>query len=250
MPNPKLSWKENFFRPGSLIAFAFYLLSLWANPAFHAASQTHFHIKNWYIPRADLMLIFLFCGVLASLSTQRSKIPKKFKLWMLIPLVGIILWAYLSANLILRTIHNTLVMSGGEQQLSPLELAAYHGDLLEVQKLVKNQTDAQSRNQVSKTALHFACGASPVINQEYKGSPQVAEYLISHGADVNAQDAMGNTALMDAIANHNLECVQVLLSHHANIELKTQSGKSAVDQAKIYKDEPILQALLKSQKSF
>jgi hypothetical protein len=248
MEKQKMTWKEKILRPGNGIAFIFLFFSLWINPSFHSASLTHFQIANWYIPRTDLSFCLLFVGFCALTIDQIFQAPKKWKN-LVIPLA---LWSFLIFNqsngILKHMTQNTLQMKPGELSLSPLELAAYHGDLTEVKNLAQRGADVRAQNQVNKTALHFACGASPIVNQEYKGSPEVADYLISRGADVNSQDSMGNTPLMDAISNHNLECVRILLHHKADINLKSRYGSTAFSLAQKYEDPAIQQELLKSQK--
>src|SRR5713226_1291508 len=59
-----------------------------------------------------------------------------------------------------RVNNGTLVERLGE--IPPLMLAAYKGDLREMERLIKNGADVHTRNDVNNTALHFAAGASPV----------------------------------------------------------------------------------------
>ena len=46
--------------------------------------------------------------------------------------------------------------------------------------------------------------------------------LIQNGASVNAQDAMGNTALMYAVQKGSIETVKTLLEHGADISFMQQ----------------------------
>lgn len=59
-----------------------------------------------------------------------------------------------------------------------------------------------------------------------------ASFLLKHGANVNARDADGETALTYAAAVGYLEMVKLLVKHGADISLRNSNGKSAVDRAR------------------
>lgn len=101
--------------------------------------------------------------------------------------------------------------------ISPLMMAAYKGDLQEMERLIKSGADVNARNNINNTALHFAAGAFPVQNRMYRGSPSAVAYLIAQGADVNAEDSVKNTPLIDAVMNNNLESVKILVAHGADV---------------------------------
>ena len=56
--------------------------------------------------------------------------------------------------------------------------------------------------------------------------------LISHGADVNARDKLGQTPLMDASYCGHAKVVEALLDAGADKELKANSGRTALDLAR------------------
>lgn len=66
------------------------------------------------------------------------------------------------------------------------------------------------------------------------------------GADVNAADGDGSTAVMYAAANGDLELVHALIKAGANVKLKNQFGTSAITEASILGNAPIIEALLKA----
>jgi Ankyrin repeats (many copies) len=59
-------------------------------------------------------------------------------------------------------------------------------------------------------------GASPLKNAVVSSGIPVAELLLSRGADVNARDATGKTALFWARRMNNQAMVQMLVSHGAH----------------------------------
>lgn len=68
-----------------------------------------------------------------------------------------------------------------------------------------------------------APGQTPLMLAARKANTTVVELLLRHGADVNAQDGIGNTALMCAIDCGNLEMVKLLVAQpELNIDLKDQ----------------------------
>ncbi|KAM7541832.1 hypothetical protein Aperf_G00000013013 [Anoplocephala perfoliata] len=69
-----------------------------------------------------------------------------------------------------------------------------------------------------------APGQTPLMLAARKANTTVVELLLRHGADVNIQDDIGNTALMCAIDCNNLEMVKILLAQpELNIYLKDQN---------------------------
>lgn len=68
-----------------------------------------------------------------------------------------------------------------------------------------------------------APGQTPLMLAARKANTTVVELLIRHGADVNTQDDIGNTALMCAIDCGNLEMVKLLIARpEINLDLKDQ----------------------------
>lgn len=58
--------------------------------------------------------------------------------------------------------------------------------------------------------------------------------LLLHGADVDALDEHGQTALMIAAQHGEFECVRLLLEAGADRALKDKRGKTALDHADAY----------------
>jgi hypothetical protein len=55
----------------------------------------------------------------------------------------------------------------------------------------------------------------------------VARRLIEAGADINLQNASGNSALMNAVLNRNEEAVKLLIEKNANLNLQNNKGETA-----------------------
>jgi Ankyrin repeats (3 copies) len=128
-----------------------------------------------------------------------------------------------------RVTNGTLVEKRGD--IPPLMMAAYKGDLREMERLINNGADVNARNDVNNTAIHFAAGATPIQNQKYRGSPEAVAYLIEHGADVNAQNNTKITPLMDAVINDNLESLKILIAHGADVNKVSKYNETALSMA-------------------
>jgi ankyrin repeat protein len=75
-------------------------------------------------------------------------------------------------------------------------------------------------------------GITALMRATHRAAPSVLTALIRRGADVNAQDHDGRTALMFASEYGNLEAVKILLAAHPDISKKNNQGKTALSVAK------------------
>lgn len=101
---------------------------------------------------------------------------------------------------------------------SPLVLAMCGGDLEVVRMLVEAGADVNRPDGGGALPLELRCGAGypyPGVNDE-KGA-LVTQYLLGHGAHVNASDRMGQTALDAAAAGGDIKVIDVLLKSGARI---------------------------------
>ena len=87
-----------------------------------------------------------------------------------------------------------------------------------------------------KTALMTAVGPQGHVN--------MVKLLLAHGADVNAQDSGGNTALTDALTFGETENVRLLLAHGADIHLTSSDNGTALMAAAISCHPALVQLLL------
>jgi hypothetical protein len=99
----------------------------------------------------------------------------------------------------------------GDQKLGySLLRAAFDGKSTEVAGLL----DAGAR-------ADFICGGmTPLIAATMNGHKDVAEVLLSRGADVNQRSEVGPTALIQAAQRDNPAFVELLLNHRADVTLK------------------------------
>src|SRR5215471_3944124 len=104
---------------------------------------------------------------------------------------------------------------------TPLMTAAYYGNLNIVVLLLERGANVKAVNRDGGTALHYAARGGR--------SFEVVATLVSRGAPVNAQDQTGWTALMMGLENR--EITELLLTHGADVKLRTKGGETALQYA-------------------
>jgi ankyrin repeat protein len=108
----------------------------------------------------------------------------------------------------------------------PLAVATMHGSTEMVRLLLGAGANLEEENgRMGETALMVAvsCG---------EGHVEVARLLIEQGANTNAKDVTGRTALMVAARSGDPSLVAMLLSSGAEIELRDNDGVAALDWAR------------------
>lgn len=113
-----------------------------------------------------------------------------------------------------------------------ISIAAYLGKLEYVQRLA----EAGAR-------LDFP-GWPPLAYAAFNNHPQVVEYLIKKGANINARTETGATALFLASRYGHIEVVKLLLKHHADPSIADQHHETALDAAqKVENNEETIKLL-------
>ena len=84
------------------------------------------------------------------------------------------------------------------------------------------RSDMSVRTKDGDTVLHYAAS----------GDIGIAQLLV--GANVNAQNKLGLTPLMQAASNNRPELVRYLLGHGADSAVQDSRGRTALDFAKVY----------------
>ncbi len=97
---------------------------------------------------------------------------------------------------------------------TPLMFAARHGDIVSARLLLAAGADV---NDVAGNS------ASALVLAVHSGHSPLAEFLLVHGADPNADDA-GYTALHAAVLRGELEAVEALLLHGAEPNVRLERG--------------------------
>jgi ankyrin repeat protein len=123
---------------------------------------------------------------------------------------------------------------------TPLGLAAYFGHQPTVEVLLAHGADpaVAARNPTRVQPLHSA-----VANRDADAGRALAALLLSHGADVNAQQEGGYTPLHEAAFHGDLALAQLLLAHGADPSLTTTEGQTPADLAEKHGHAEVLAAL-------
>jgi ankyrin repeat protein len=106
-----------------------------------------------------------------------------------------------------------------------LHRAAEAGDLPAVEDLVGRGCPVNTFDQLGRTPLHYA-----VLREHFA----VVDYLLRHGADINAHDerVIGNTPLGEAVSTCSLRMVRLLVDSGADPTLRGWMQLNALDRAK------------------
>ena len=113
--------------------------------------------------------------------------------------------------------------------------AATNGTVRDVAYFVQNGVDVNAGNHWGATPLLFAA--------RHNSNVEVAKYLISQNANVNARIWNGVTPLHEATANSNVEVLKYLVSvRGANVNIEDNEGVSPLDWADTNEKRAILRA--------
>jgi uncharacterized protein len=116
-----------------------------------------------------------------------------------------------------RDVTQTLLVHGA--QLTIFEAAAAG----QIERVTQLATDTpaliQTLSHDGWTALHLAA---------YFGYPDIVEWVLAHGTDINARsaNALGNTALHAALAGRRFDCAELLIQHGADVNATDAAGWS------------------------
>ena len=77
-------------------------------------------------------------------------------------------------------------------------------------------------------------------------SEEMTKLLLSYGADINASDDCGYTALIRSAYNNTLPVAKVLLAHGADVNVKSCRGDTALMLARQYNNEKMEKVLIEA----
>lgn len=86
------------------------------------------------------------------------------------------------------------------------------------------QADAH-RGPVGESFLHWIC---------LEGDAAVIDRLLECNIDVNPQDDLGNTPLMQTVASGRWDVARVLMRHGADPEIRNHDGEDLADYAELH----------------
>jgi ankyrin repeat protein len=113
-----------------------------------------------------------------------------------------------------------LIANGAE--ITTVHIAAFLGDLRQVEVFLKKGIDVKDKDTAEYTALHFAARGR---------QREVIELLIAQGANVNAKDQQGQTALHYAAEAGDMGIVEFLIARDAEVNAKDQHNYTPLHRA-------------------
>jgi ankyrin repeat protein len=152
-------------------------------------------------------------------------------------------------------------------QEPPLHFAAYRGDRMKVEVLIREGVNVDQLDGRGYAPLHYAArnrqkavmellmakganvdiksshGQTPLFNAIAAGPRDVAELLISMGADIGVKSFDGETPLFNAVAGGHKDLAELLISKGADVNVKDKNGQTVLHKA-VRKDQKDLAELL------
>jgi len=113
--------------------------------------------------------------------------------------------------------------------------AAESGDVAEIE-------DILSRNPKAVNLKTTNGNFTPLMFAKYH--PDLVEFLISKGADVDAKDGSGMTALMMAIPFQNNNIISLLILHSSDVNTKDLTGMTPLIRAAIAGNKDTIEKLI------
>jgi ankyrin repeat protein len=115
---------------------------------------------------------------------------------------------------------------------TPFLRAALSGDTTVMRLLLKYGADPNLATPAGTTPLMAAAGVNWVVQQTYTESPQAVldavKMCLDLGADVNASNSMGLTALLGAANRGSNDVIEYLVSKGARLDVKDREGRTAL----------------------
>ncbi len=151
-----------------------------------------------------------------------------------------------------------------------LMIAARNGNQTLVDFLLRNKANALKQNKFGDTAILMAAiagrlqivkdlvgrgvpvagaGWEPLHYAAVGGQAEVAHYLLSKGAPINARAPNGQTALMLSIQEGKLPVAQLLIDAGADTSLRNPAGRTALDLAVAKGETAIAEALQRAPRN-
>ncbi|CAL2065098.1 ankyrin repeat domain-containing protein [Tenacibaculum sp. 190524A05c] len=118
---------------------------------------------------------------------------------------------------------------------------ARNGSLQELKELLAvHPMSIDMPNEAGYNALTLAC---------YNSNNEVAKYIVENTKSINANNGYG-TALMAATVKGNVELVEYLVQHNADMDISDANGKTALHYAVVFNSYEIVEFLIKSGAKF
>ena len=138
--------------------------------------------------------------------------------------------------------HGTDINTANDMHCTPLMLACMLGKVEYINQLLHAGADIEIRGFKGATCIHHAIGRIPyrIIGKD------ILQTIIDHGADVNATDNHGKTALMEACEMRNVDAINILLDAGIDTNISDSFGNTCLHYAVCgFSSDDLIQRLLK-----
>jgi ankyrin repeat protein len=116
---------------------------------------------------------------------------------------------------------------------SALYRAVESGDVATVEMLVQHGADLRDENArqeaLSCHGVHYETLLHRAASADNSRSPEMIEYLVNHGAELNAKDSIGDTPLKYSVRKRKVDAVRKLLELGASVNVKDSAGYTPLD---------------------
>ena len=129
-------------------------------------------------------------------------------------------------------------LTDSQGRILPIHYAIFYSLPRIMRKLVLDGADVNSKDIYGKTPLIV------VINFSIHEHVEDVQFLLDHGAEVNARDDSGFTALMYASGRARVQTVQALLDNGADLEAQNGNGETALILASSVRHTEMVHLLL------
>jgi ankyrin repeat protein len=119
---------------------------------------------------------------------------------------------------------------------TPFLTAALAGDVTVMRLLLEHGADPQISTIHGTTPLMAAAGVNWVVSQTYTEGPEAlleaVKLCVELGLDVNAANSMGITAIMGAANRGSNDIIEFLVAHGARLDISDNEGRTPLDWAR------------------
>lgn len=127
-----------------------------------------------------------------------------------------------------------------DEGFNSIHLAIFMKNVEVCKKFINKDIDINAQNTQGESYLHMAC------NFELE---QIVKLLIKHGIDVNMKEYSNEyTALMYGIMHNNINIINDLLNHGANVNIQDYFGNTAIHYSIEGEKYPVINILLNNKK--